>query len=154
MQVICVGLPRSATESLQHALLRLGYDYTYHGWDIIFEQPHNMRGWSNLARRKFMGTVDSGGDCEITAEDFDVLIGHAVAVCDAPASVFASEMIRAYPDAKVILNLNSDLDRWHASAQNNIVSVNRSWFLWLMSWTQADLFWAWHGVERMMWPGM
>jgi Sulfotransferase domain len=30
MQVLCVGLPRSGTESLQKALLRLGYDYTYH----------------------------------------------------------------------------------------------------------------------------
>jgi hypothetical protein len=30
MQVICVGLPRSGTESLQKALLTLGYDYTYH----------------------------------------------------------------------------------------------------------------------------
>jgi len=30
VQVLCVGLPRSGTESLQQALLTLGYDYTYH----------------------------------------------------------------------------------------------------------------------------
>lgn len=30
MEVICPGFPRSATESLQVALLKLGYDYTYH----------------------------------------------------------------------------------------------------------------------------
>jgi hypothetical protein len=30
MQVLCVGLPRSGTESLQQALLILGYDHTYH----------------------------------------------------------------------------------------------------------------------------
>lgn len=30
MEVLCVGYPRSGTESLQHALLMLGYDYTYH----------------------------------------------------------------------------------------------------------------------------
>jgi hypothetical protein len=30
MEVICPGFPRSATESLQVALLTLGYDYTYH----------------------------------------------------------------------------------------------------------------------------
>ena len=30
MEVLCVGLPRSGTESLQQALLKLGYDYTYH----------------------------------------------------------------------------------------------------------------------------
>ena len=30
MQVLCVGFPRSGTESLQNALLMLGYDHTYH----------------------------------------------------------------------------------------------------------------------------
>ena len=30
MQVICPGFPRSATESLQIALLKLGYNHTYH----------------------------------------------------------------------------------------------------------------------------
>ena len=152
MQVICVGPPRSATESLQHALLKLGYDHTYHGWDIMFEQPHNMHGWSALARRKFLGSPD--GDCNITAADFDAILGHAVAVCDAPASVFAAEMIQAYPDAKVILNTNPDLDRWHASAMKNIVGVNCNWLFWFMSWTSKDLFWVWHTAERLLWPGL
>ena len=154
MQVICVGPPRSATESLQQALIMLGYDHTYHGWDIMFEEPHNMRAWSKLARRKFLGAADNDGDCEITAEDFDALLGHAVAVADAPASVFASEMIRAYPEAKVILNTNPDLDRWHQSAVTNIAGVNRNWLFWIMSWTSKDLFWVWHTAERMMWPGL
>lgn len=30
MEVLCVGLPRNGTESLQQALLKLGYDYTFH----------------------------------------------------------------------------------------------------------------------------
>lgn len=30
MEVLCVGLPRSGTESLQKAMLQLGYNYTYH----------------------------------------------------------------------------------------------------------------------------
>lgn len=37
MEVICIGMPRSGTESLQYALIKLGYDHTYHGWDINFE---------------------------------------------------------------------------------------------------------------------
>ena len=153
MQVIAVGPPRSATESLQQALLRLGYEYTYHGWDMMFEDHHNMHGWSQLCRRKFLGTNDDG-DCEITAEDFDAILGNSVAVTDAPASVFASEMIRAYPDAKVILNTNNDLNRWHQSAVKNIVGVNRNWMFWVMSWTSKDLFWAWNMWERMLWPGL
>lgn len=30
MEVICPGFPRSGTESLQTALIKLGYDHTYH----------------------------------------------------------------------------------------------------------------------------
>lgn len=30
MEVICPGFPRSGTESLQTALIKLGYDYTFH----------------------------------------------------------------------------------------------------------------------------
>lgn len=52
MEVLCVGLPRSGTESLQTALLMLGYDHTYHGWDIIFEEPNYAQEWVKLCRRK------------------------------------------------------------------------------------------------------
>ena len=141
MQVIAVGPPRSATESLSQALSKLGFNHSYHGWDIFFEEPHNMPGWTQLCRRKYLRT-GSDGDCELTAKDFDVLLGHAVAVADAPASVFAADIIRAYPEAKVILNTHKDMEKWHESAVKNIVGVNRSWMFYLMSWTSKDLFWG------------
>lgn len=52
MQVICVGLPRTGTESLQHALLMLGYDHTFHGWDINYEEPNYSPQWVRLCRKK------------------------------------------------------------------------------------------------------
>lgn len=52
MEVLCVGMPRTGTESLQHALLRLGYDHTFHGWDIIYEQPNYCPQWVRLCRKK------------------------------------------------------------------------------------------------------
>lgn len=52
MEVLCVGMPRTGTESLQKALLTLGYDYTYHGWDVIFEEPNYSEQWARLARKK------------------------------------------------------------------------------------------------------
>lgn len=150
MEVICVGLPRSATESLQHALLKLGYDYTYHGWDIVFEEPAQTQRWVRLARRKFFGE-DDNGDCTITAADFDEVLGHSMAVTDAAGSCFAPEMIRAYPNAKVILNKRSDLDKWHGSAVNNLVGVFQSNVFWIMSFLNKECFWAWHVYERLMW---
>lgn len=52
MEVLCVGMPRTGTESLQHALLTLGYDHTYHGWDIIYERPNYAQQWVRLCRKK------------------------------------------------------------------------------------------------------
>lgn len=155
LQVICVGMPRTATESLQHGLIRLGFNHTYHGWDIMFEERHIMRLWGQLGRRKYLGEPNSPrGDCSFTQEDFDEVLGDAVAVADAPASCFAAELIRCYPDAKVVLNTSRDTESWHASVVKNIAGVNRNWMFWLMSWTSADLFWVWNTAERILWPGL
>lgn len=153
LEVICVGLPRSATESLQHALLKLGYNHTHHGWDVIFEKPAQTQRWARLARRKFLGE-DDNGDCTITAADFDEVIGNCMAVTDAAGSCFVPEMVRAYPNAKVILNKRSDLDKWHASANQNLVGVFRSYVFWIMSYLSRECFWAWHVYERLMWAAM
>ncbi|KAF9873074.1 hypothetical protein CkaCkLH20_09584 [Colletotrichum karsti] len=153
MEVLCVGPPRSGTESLQKALLTLGYDHTYHGWDIVYEDPPiPAPGWVKLARKKWYGSGKNGqGDCSITADEFDELIGHCTAVTDAAASCFAAEMIRAYPDAKVVLNVRRDLDRWHESAVKTLVHVNESWSFWVASLLDREAFWAWHVYERFLW---
>ena len=92
-----------------------------------------MVAWSRLAEKKWYGNND--GESNITVEDFDALLGHSVAVTDAPASVFAAEMIRAYPDAKVILNTRCDIDAWYHSAIDNLAGqANDSWSVYMTSW--------------------
>jgi hypothetical protein len=54
MEVLCVYPPRSATEYLQHTLLKFGYDYTFHGWNIMFKEPYSMQGWVRLARKEMV----------------------------------------------------------------------------------------------------
>ena len=151
MEVICVGPPRSATESLQTALLELGYDYTFHGWDMIFEAPLHIQGWGRLARRKFLN--DAPG-MPISAADFDALIGHSVAVTDAAASVFAAELIAAYPDARVVLNTRKNLDKWLVSMDESVLAINRNWVVWFVSFFDAKLWWVWNAWERLLWPGL
>lgn len=98
-----------------------------------------MRGWCRLAEKKWYGSED--GESNITAKDFDELLGHSVAVTDAAASVFAREMIEAYPEAKVILNTR-DLEKWHRSAIDNLAgSVNDSWVIYISSWLTGRGFW-------------
>lgn len=150
MEVICVGLPRSGTESLQQALLALGYDHTYHGWNMIFDEECYCQGWVKLCRKKWFGAPD--GECTITTAEFDVLLGHSVAVTDAASSVFAVEMIAAYPEAKVILNTRTDLEAWHTSAIKTLILANESWAFWLASWFDKECFWVYHAFERFLWP--
>lgn len=99
-----------------------------------------MRGWSRLVEKKWYGVED--GESNITAQDFDELLGHSVAVTDAAASVFAREMIEAYPEAKVILNTR-DLDTWHHSATENLAgATSDSWIVYMSSWLTARGFWC------------
>ncbi|KAK0672080.1 hypothetical protein QBC41DRAFT_353784 [Cercophora samala] len=135
LEVICVGLPRSGTESLQHALLTLGYHHTYHGWDIIHEEPNYAQEW-------------------FSPLDFDPLIGHATALTDAPAALFASELILSYPSAKVILNYRADEAAWQRSIASTIAHVPSLWRLWLLSWVSAPAFWRWHVYVRFIFPGL
>ncbi|KAF2159700.1 hypothetical protein M409DRAFT_37876 [Zasmidium cellare ATCC 36951] len=153
MQVICPGFPRCGTESLQVALIKLGYDYTYHGWDIIFEEPNYSQAWSRLARKKWFGTPD--GDSNITAADFDQVLGHSIAVTDAAASVFAAELIAAYPDAKVVLNGRKDLDAWHRSVVKNLVeTAYENWVIYIATRLAGPAFWSWTVFENYLWRGL
>ena len=148
MQVLCVGLPRSGTESLQQALLHLGYDHTYHGWDIVYDDECYAPGWVALARKKFYG----GNAPPLAASDFDALLGHSVAVTDAAASVFAADMIAAYPEARVVLNMRRDEAAWRRSLESTLVRANQSWGFWIASLLDRECFWAWHVYERFLWP--
>lgn len=90
---------------------------------------------------RFFGPLN--GNTTFTAEDFDPLIGHSVAVTDAAGSVFAAELIGAYPDAKVVLNYRKDLDKWHHSATTTLMRSNGHWPLFALSFLSRDCFWAW-----------
>ncbi|KAI0415995.1 hypothetical protein F5X98DRAFT_344952 [Xylaria grammica] len=139
MQVLCVGLSRSGTESLAKALDILGYT-TYHGWDLLLEEPTRSQGWKRLVEKKYYGTPDG----EITAADFDPLLGHATATIEKVAYFFAPELIAAYPDAKVVLNQRSDLDKWSRSMERTVVPVTGSYLFYLASWFDARTFWSYH----------
>lgn len=140
MQVLCVGPSRSGTESLSIALQKLDLN-TFHGWDIVYEENVGYtQEWTKLLRRKYEGAPD--GDVQITADEFDALIGDAEAVIDVASFFFAAEMIQAYPDAKVILNIRRDLDAWHRSAINAFVKkVDEQWIIHLLKRVNAEVFW-------------
>jgi len=110
--------------------------------------PKSGRNWperSSFMTRPVMETVIS-----VAKNSTICLVVHSVAVTDAASLVFAVEMIRAYPNAKVVLNVRRDLDAWHASAVENLVGVNEYRAFWFMSWWKREAFWTWHVYERLM----
>ncbi|KAI1378999.1 hypothetical protein F4677DRAFT_355254 [Hypoxylon crocopeplum] len=152
MEVLCVGFPRSTTESLQQALLKLGYDPTYNGWDIVFEEPNSAPQWDRLCSKKFSGPLD--GECTVTRAEFDAVIGHAVAVTGTAGLVFAADLIAAYPEAKVILNPREDIDARHRSVKETFVRNHSNWVVWLLSLLTLGTFWPWRLYVRFMWPSL
>jgi len=151
LEVICVGPPRSATESLQAGLLQLGYKHTYHGWDILFEQPNRAAAWARMCRRKWLNDPPNQ---PLTRDDFDALLGESMAVTDVPASCFAAELIEAYPEAKVVINKRNDLDAWLRSMDESVLAVPRSKFLWLAQWFDPHCFHIYNAIERLLVPGL
>lgn len=66
--------------------------------------------WLDAYRAKFEHTGKPFG-----REEFDKLLGHCMAVTDVPCAVFWEELMDAYPDAKVILNVRDNADVWYKS---------------------------------------
>ncbi|KAL2863981.1 sulfotransferase family protein [Aspergillus lucknowensis] len=142
MQVLALGMSRSGTESLRRALIILGYDHVYHGFDMSESTPMKWKQWALLGRRKYgiAGTTHKG-DPELSRADFDAIIGHAEAVTDQPCAIFAPELIRCYPEAKVILNYR-DVDAWYDSITALILPQARGFWYHVLPWFQVDMYWA------------
>lgn len=124
------------------------------GWDILFEEPHRMVEWVRLGRRRFYPRTEQEGKTAISAPDFDRIIGHATALVDALASCFAQDLIKAYPDAKVVLNLRGDIDAWQRSATINIAAGSVTPAFMYLHWFDRELWWMWHVYIRVLWKGL
>lgn len=153
MQVLAVGISRSATESLREALHLLGFNHTYHGFDTVLPPP-SLEAIYRLLQKKYATAPSPGKTSKLTAEDFDIVLSGSVGVSDLLAAEFAPELIEAYPDAKVILNVRRDLDGWYASMQQTMGYFDRNpvdWD-WCKSWFSADLFWIRQAMCRTLMP--
>lgn len=151
LRLICIGPPRTATESLQTALNTLGLE-TYHGWEALFEKENYNRSWARLCARKYL---NQSPGLPITAKEFDMVMGHVEVIMDAPSCALASEMIAAYPDAKVVLTLRpgDDMVGWAKSFDDVLLGLNENWVIYLLSWFDSKVFWKWNNFQRYMWPG-
>ncbi|KAJ7606809.1 efflux pump antibiotic resistance protein [Roridomyces roridus] len=141
MEVLSLGMSRTGTSSIKAALQILGYDECYH----MINTHRNIRDfdmWMEAVAAKYDGKGKFG------RAEFDKLLGHCMAVTDAPCNLFAPELIDAYPDAKVIL-MERDIEAWYKSfgiiMDNTFVPVPRIVAFLDPLWTgrRAKFFRAW-----------
>jgi len=87
MKVVCSGLSKTGTKSLAAALRILGYKV------YDFEEQYFYLG------EEFLRLYEQGW----TSEDIRKLFEDADAVTDVPGNLLWEEILKAYPDIKVII---------------------------------------------------
>lgn len=113
LKVIGAGLGRTGTLSLKLALTQIGYGPCYHMAEV-FPHPHRVQHWNDITEGK--------------APDWDAVFEGFVATVDWPACNYYKELMAKYPDAKVLLSVRPDAEKWFASTQATIFSddLNRA----------------------------
>ncbi|RYO74621.1 hypothetical protein DL764_010774 [Monosporascus ibericus] len=128
--VLLLGMPRTGTYSMTHAMRILGHDHVLHELDTVSNDswiPWYRAAWASLPylRENFQlpHFVRNNPPPEFfTRADWDDLVGEKYqAVADASVPV-AAELIQAYPDAQVIL-WERDIDRWYESFDRSIITA-------------------------------
>jgi Sulfotransferase domain len=105
MKIIGVGFPRTGTVTLYEALNRLGFGPCYHTKEMV-RKPGHIDHWIR---------VYEGGPIEPRT----VFAGYQ-ATTDAPGCFFWRELLREYPDAKIILSTR-DARSWYTSMSATIL---------------------------------
>ncbi|KAJ9610268.1 hypothetical protein H2200_005045 [Cladophialophora chaetospira] len=136
MQVLALGLPRSGTDSLRTALLTLGYNRVWHGFELPLTRANDCVLWVPLLR-----SAAEHDRSPARIYDWDILLGDCDVVMDMPPCIFAEELLDFYPDAKVVLNRRSDMVVWHKSLNEAAEAVLGSGVFWFLSWFDAQMRW-------------
>lgn len=108
MKVIGAGFGRTGTMSLKAALEELGFGPCYH-MSEVFEHPEHVKYWEAAWRG--------------APVDWDEFLGDYEATTDWPACAFYGELMKRYPDAKVLLSVR-DPEQWYESTLNTIYRIS------------------------------
>ncbi|KAK4496818.1 hypothetical protein PRZ48_012802 [Zasmidium cellare] len=125
LEVISLGLARTASLSLSQALKILGYNPVYHSVEATFTRPKDGTLWLSLIRKKFTHHQP------ITRADLDRATHGIQAATSAPYWAFWRELMLAYPDAKIIL-VEREYEAWMPSFIPIVENFIYSWRGWVL----------------------
>jgi Sulfotransferase domain len=128
MKVIGAGFARTGTISLKAALEHLGFGPCYH-MSVAEKEGGHLDLWDAAARGILI--------------DWDRIFGGYESTVDWPACAFYKELMRAYPDAKVVLTVR-DPERWYDSINGTIyplykVAIASRWTAPFIRFPHRDL---------------
>ena len=153
-KVLCLGLPRTGTFSVYQALTDLGYCNVHHGMSPdTLEKGTNLaewRIWSRACDAAFP-TLPTYTGKRLSRAEWDGIFGDCDATTDI-ASLFAEQLITAYPDAKVVL-VERDVDRWLDSIDEVLLSLYSPAATFWMTRVEPLLGTIAGPVSRRMWSG-
>jgi len=140
LMVIGAGLGRTGTSSLKAALEILGFP-CYH-MDELMRNPEHLDFWVEVS--------ESDDFMNARRDDWDRVFQKFSAAIDAPANCVYPALIRAYPEAKVILT-HRDGGKWYDSAYPTIYQLQYS-----VPLRARLLFYPWwdkfnRTINRMFW---
>jgi len=119
--VLGAGLPRTGTMSTRAALKILLKGDVYHMATVMHERPDHHPLW----RKAIAGNA--------TDADWRTILADYRGGVDYPISFFYKEIYKAYPNAKVILNVR-DPKKWYQSVNNSIRKAHGTAASWPCSW--------------------
>ncbi|KAJ2994466.1 hypothetical protein NUW58_g1551 [Xylaria curta] len=149
LEVIVLGMPRTGSISMRVALENLGYK-CFHG-RLMDQTPHLYEPWGEALRAKYFGEGELFG-----RKEFDKLYGDHNAACNYPGTMVAEDLVRAYPNAKIILT-NRDVDKWAQSLKQSVDVVGKNWksFDWIAPFDPVyGPWWKYHKLEHAVRPYM
>ncbi|KAI1345290.1 P-loop containing nucleoside triphosphate hydrolase protein [Xylariaceae sp. FL0016] len=129
IRVIGAGLPRTGTASLSAALEILLGGPVYHGGTQCCQGPEaHIKNWISILRRTPLRTP---ADEKFVLKRISAQLDGYVATTDAPGCMFVPELLRLYPDAKVVCTV-SDPMGWARSIDAASQHSSMQWFLKLL----------------------
>ena len=111
IKVIGTGFGRTGTNSMREALTILGFGNCHHMMEVMASEEQKRR-WRALAQ-----------GC---APDWDKLFEGYSSCVDWPSAHYWRELLRYYPQARVILTYRSPESWWESFEKTILVGINKS----------------------------
>jgi hypothetical protein len=142
--------PLTNLPAILEAFKILGYNPFHASMSEQPENNHLLHLYLEAMQARFEGTVTRYG-----RKEFDKLFkGKWDVSCNMPGSLFADDLIKAYPTAKVVLTTR-DVDKWMASMRESVDAAAK-WrtFDWLASWDPVFTapWWRYHKYQHSIRP--